>query len=130
MTWQVEFGDEHTAPFRGEHLYALVGFGKLASVLESLPTWSDEAKESDWLETINPDDCRGKLASRDPLHQTAWQHLKTIRLVMSGLADRLIERYDLHNNSEFHYFWNHTQTAWSGELDCRKEYEKSKEDDA
>jgi hypothetical protein len=130
MTWQVEFGDEHTAPFRGEHLYALVMFGKLASTLESLPTWSDEAKESNWLETVNPEDYRGKLASQDPLHHIAWRHLKTIRVVMSSLADRLIEMYDLLSDDEFRHFWNRTQTAWSGELDRRKEYEKSKQDDA
>jgi hypothetical protein len=129
LTWQVGLGDKHMAytPFCGEHLYALVMFGKLAPLLESLPALSDEAKESDWLDMFDPEDYRSKHASQNPLDQAVWQQLKTVRSLMSALADRLIGELNSHEVAEFHRFWTRTRTAWLDELRRRKEYEKLKQ---
>jgi hypothetical protein len=131
--WQVGFEDKHVAytPFRGEHLYSLIMFGKLSPLLEGFPVLSDVAKEeSDWLEMFDPEDYRSKLASENPLDQAVWQHIKTVRSLMSALADHLIKELDSDKVEEFHRFWTRTRTAWLDELRRRKEYEKSKQEDA
>jgi hypothetical protein len=128
LIWQIGFGDKHMAytPFCGEHLYALIMFGKLAPLLESLPALSDTAHESDWLEMIDPEDYRSKRASQNPFDQATWQHLKTVRSLMSALAHRLMEELNSRQLEEFHDFWTRTRTAWLDELTRRKEYEKMK----
>jgi hypothetical protein len=129
LTWQVGYGDKPAAyaPFCGEPLYALIMFGKLAPLLDNLPTLSDVAKERDWLELFDPEDYRSKHASQNPLDQAAWQQLKTVRSLMSALSDRLIEQLDLREVAGFRRFWTRTRTAWLEELRRWKEYEKLKQ---
>jgi len=129
LTWQIGFQDKHMAyaPFCGKHLYALIMFGKLAQLLESLPSLSGIAKESDWLDMFDPEDYRSKHASQNPLDQAVWQQSKTLHSLMSALADRLIGGLDSQETEEFHHFWTHTRTAWLDDLHCRVEYEQLKE---
>lgn len=129
MSWQIGFQDRHLVytPFSGEHVYALIMFGKIAPLLESLPSLADVAKESDWLDMFDPEDYRIQHASQNPLDQAVWQQLTTVRSLMSTLADRLIAELGSRDLEEFHRFWTRTRMAWLDELSHRKEYEKLKQ---
>jgi hypothetical protein len=124
LAWQLGYGTKCAAsPFCGETLYALIMFGKLALLLESLPTLSDVPKEDDWLEMFDREDYRSKHASQNPHDEVVSQQLKIMRSIMSALSDRLIEKLGSSEVVEFHRFWTRTRTAWLEELRGFQHYE-------
>jgi hypothetical protein len=118
LAWQAYSNSTRNGPFKGRSLYALLMFGKLHSVLRSLPWKKPRSRESSWIKRFDPGEDLRDVQSRFPAHRL----LQSVREYMGQLVDRIVSLMTTEQREEFVSYWGEIRAYYTSEFNARAEY--------